>query len=119
MPYGDRRGPLGQGPLTGRGLGYCGGYDSPGYTKGIPAGRGFGYGYGRGAGYGRGYGWGRGRGFGAGWGRAWGYANPGYINYNAPAQSANEKAVLEDELKYLTERMEALKNRLKDLDKDE
>jgi hypothetical protein len=29
MPGGDRTGPLGTGPRTGRGLGYCGSYDSP------------------------------------------------------------------------------------------
>ena len=26
MPGGDRTGPLGQGPMTGRGAGYCGGF---------------------------------------------------------------------------------------------
>ncbi len=58
MPWGDRTGPLGQGPRTGRGLGYCAGYDSPGYTKGTPMGRGwFGRGWGRGFGFGRGFGW--------------------------------------------------------------
>lgn len=30
MPGGDRTGPLGAGPKTGRGLGYCSGYDLPG-----------------------------------------------------------------------------------------
>jgi len=30
MPYGDRTGPLGQGPRTGRGLGFCEGYGAPG-----------------------------------------------------------------------------------------
>ncbi len=33
MPWGDRTGPLGFGPMTGRGLGYCGGFDSPGFLK--------------------------------------------------------------------------------------
>ena len=33
MPRGDGTGPAGRGPKTGRGLGYCAGYDSPGYTK--------------------------------------------------------------------------------------
>ncbi len=57
MPYGDRTGPEGKGPRTGRGLGYCGGYDSPGYTRGTP--RGMGYGRGAGRGFGRGFGWNR------------------------------------------------------------
>jgi len=57
MPYGNRTGPEGKGPKTGRGLGYCGGYDSPGYTRGTP--RGMGYGRGAGRGFGRGFGWNR------------------------------------------------------------
>ncbi len=46
MPRGDGTGPAGQGPLTGRGLGCCAGYDAPGFVYG--AGRGFGRGPGRG-----------------------------------------------------------------------
>lgn len=33
MPRGDKTGPNGEGPKTGRGLGYCAGSDTPGYTK--------------------------------------------------------------------------------------
>jgi hypothetical protein len=33
MPRGDRTGPEGAGPMTGRGLGYCAGYPAPGYTS--------------------------------------------------------------------------------------
>jgi len=33
MPRGDRTGPLGQGELAGRQLGYCAGYDVPGYAQ--------------------------------------------------------------------------------------
>lgn len=54
MPQGDRTGPNGQGPMTGRAMGYCAGYNSPGFTKGIPRG---GAGFGRGMGRGRGFGW--------------------------------------------------------------
>lgn len=45
MPFGNGTGPLGQGPLTGRGLGPCAGYPNQGFT-----GRGFGRGFGRGRG---------------------------------------------------------------------
>lgn len=55
MPRGDRRGPEGFGPMTGRGYGYCAGYDAPGYAAPAP-GRGMGRGMGRRRG--RGYGWG-------------------------------------------------------------
>lgn len=56
MPQGDRTGPTGQGPRTGRALGYCSGYDKPGNTKGFDEGkgRGFGRGRGKGMGYGKG-----------------------------------------------------------------
>lgn len=55
MPGGDRTGPLGQGPMTGRAAGFCAGFTGPGYDNPRP-GRGFGRGWGRG--YGRGN-WGR------------------------------------------------------------
>jgi len=48
MPWGDRTGPAGMGPMTGRGAGYCAGYGVPGYANPI-SGRGFG---GRGGGWG-------------------------------------------------------------------
>ncbi|MGA2325982.1 MAG: DUF5320 domain-containing protein [Bryobacteraceae bacterium] len=51
MPFGDRTGPQGLGPMTGRGAGFCGGSGVPGSTN--PA-------------FGRGLG-GRGRGGGRGW----------------------------------------------------
>jgi len=49
MPGGDRTGPMGMGPMTGRAAGYCVGNQVPGYTS-TPggAGRGFGGGGGRG-----------------------------------------------------------------------
>lgn len=33
MPRGDRTGPTGQGPLTGRGAGYCAGFRLPGFLN--------------------------------------------------------------------------------------
>jgi len=54
MPGGDRTGPMGFGPMSGRGMGWCGRSGGAGF-----------YGPGRGAG-GRMYGWGGGRG-GRGW----------------------------------------------------
>ena len=56
MPWGDRTGPDGMGPMTGRRLGYCAGFSSPGYTRGYGMGRGLGRGFGRGRGGGRGFG---------------------------------------------------------------
>lgn len=34
MPTGDRTGPMGEGPRTGRARGYCSGFDTPGYEDG-------------------------------------------------------------------------------------
>ena len=48
MPRGDGTGPLGYGPMTGRRMGFCAGYDRPSF------GRSFGFGFGRGRGFGRG-----------------------------------------------------------------
>ncbi|MFH1570977.1 MAG: DUF5320 domain-containing protein, partial [Gemmatimonadota bacterium] len=59
MPRGDGTGPWGQGPMTGRSLGYCAGYEQPGYAAPGP---GHGWARGGGGGYGRGRGWGRGGG---------------------------------------------------------
>lgn len=56
MPAGDGTGPMGQGPMSGRGAGYCAGFQMPGYLNPGAGGR---FGYGRG--------WGRGRGRGPGW----------------------------------------------------
>jgi len=57
MPYGDRTGPLGRGPKTGRAAGFCAGYDVPG-SENYAFGRGMGRVGGRGrrfgyAGFGR------------------------------------------------------------------
>ncbi|HHF42155.1 MAG: hypothetical protein DRJ11_04565 [Candidatus Aminicenantes bacterium] len=78
MPFGDRTGPLGLGPRTGRGMGYCSGFPTPGFMNPGPGwgfgrgwfGRGWGFGFGRGW-FGRGFG--RGRGWGLGRGRGWRY----------------------------------------------
>ena len=65
MPFGDNTGPMGAGPMTGRGLGFCNGFDAPGAYRGGGRmggrmrggwragsfGRGFGVGMGRGAGW--------------------------------------------------------------------
>ena len=87
MPAGNGTGPDGMGPMTGRALGYCAGYDRPGYMNdgfGRGGGRGFGRGFGRGGGrgFGRGFGRGGGRGFGRGFGRGYGR---GYAPASAPA----------------------------------
>ena len=46
MPRGDGTGPMGLGPMTGRGAGFCAGLAAPGYANSI--GCGFGFNRGRG-----------------------------------------------------------------------
>lgn len=116
MPRGDRTGPMGQGPMTGRGLGYCGGYDEPGYAHPGP-----GYGWG-------GYGWGGG--WGGGWGRGWrhGYRATGlpfWARYGAgygpwgPAPQAptseQEAAQLKSQAEWLQKQLDAIQGRLDEI----
>lgn len=48
MPRGDQTGPAGAGPMTGRGTGFCAGFNAAGFQT---AGGGFGHGCGRGFGF--------------------------------------------------------------------
>jgi len=116
MPWGDRTGPFGAGPRTGRGLGYCSGNTMPGYMVGGP-GLGLGRGWGRGFGRGWGRGWfGRGRGW--GWGRGfWGWYDPYYPT--STVTKTDEKKFLEDQINGLSKTIETLKSRLEELEKEE
>ena len=102
MPRGDRRGPDGIGPMTGRGLGYCNRYNDPGYTKQAPrGGMGFGRGFGQGAGYGRRFSW---------------RANAPY----APAaayEPQDELQALKNEAKQMKESLDAVSERIKEMEK--
>ena len=117
MARGDGRGPDGMGPRTGRGLGYCNGYNTPGFANPINQ-----FGGGRGFGYGRGNGSGRGNGRGFGRGYGGGYA-PNAVpfvpqaNYPAPDKET-EKTYLENGLKELKTQMGNIEKRLKDLSKE-
>lgn len=53
MPRGDGTGPMSQGPMTGRGAGYCAGYPVPDYANARGGGMGMAWGRGGGRGYGR------------------------------------------------------------------
>ncbi len=123
MPRGDRRGPGGMGPMTGRGLGYCNGFDAPGFTADEPprGGAGYGRGYGGrgrgGMGFGPGFGYGRGRGYGRGWDR------PSYsasASDSLPSEVTRESGFdLAGELAFLKEEIKALAGRLDKLAKDD
>ncbi len=99
MPRGDRMGPSGEGPTTGRGMGYCTGNEHPGFMNAISN---------RGRGYGRGFQGGPGYGRGAGFGFRGGYGsyNPGNIS------DVSEKTLVENEIRILKDQLSALEDRL-------
>lgn len=127
MPAGDRTGPGGMGPMTGRGMGYCGGYDAPGWASRGPGQRLYGRG-GRsgGPGFGRG---------GGGWGyRHWyhatglprwargqrfvGFGVPPAAAYgapDAPPSREQEMEMLKDEAEWLQEQLNAINQRMDEL----
>jgi len=114
MPGGDGTGPMGMGSKTGRAAGYCAGYSRPGYANFVP-GRGWGFGFGRG--------WGRGRGWNRGWlgyGPAFGYpheAVPYYGDPNAPEFTPQQEAeMLKKEAKGMQEEIQAINQRISDLE---
>jgi len=112
MPGGDRTGPRGLGPRTGRAVGYCAGYNMPGYAN---PGFGRGFGFGRGRGFGRGF-QGRGRGF---WGRGvHPYPVPYYPDIYPEPSKEDEKVYLEDVVKGLEEELKMIRERLQELSKE-
>lgn len=116
MPAGDRTGPWGYGPRTGRGLGYCSGYARPGYMTAGP-------GWGLGRGFGRGRGMGRFFPFMSPWGAPYrGYPYPPPAPYAASSAggyppSVNEEEALSDEAAFLEAELDRIRERIGELKK--
>ena len=112
MPGGDRTGPLGMGPMTGRGAGDCAGTDIPGSSN-ITSGRG------RGMGFGRGRGFGRGMRRGLGWIGA--IAAGGLVARTllGAASKPDEKVVLTEQATAMEGALAKIKQRLRELEKDD
>ena len=122
MPGGDRTGPKGVGPMTGRGVGICAGNDVPGNMNPSAGRSGRGFGHGRGGGSGRGF-----QGGGRGWRhqnygtvipreeRGYGYQNP--AGSSASSTPVNEQTVKADELANLKEQVRVHKSVLEDFEK--
>ncbi len=93
MPSGDGTGPNGAGPMTGRAMGYCAGFNMPGFMN---------FGFGRSFGRGRGFAW---------------RARAMSIPQMQPAviTEEQEKELLEEDLKALKQEMEEIQKRLKEL----
>lgn len=113
MPRGNKTGPNGDGPMTGRAQGYCTGNNQPGFinNQAYP-----GMGFGRGArgGYGRGMGRGYGRGMGQGFGFRHGYQND-YVENRSPV---SEKTLIENEIRVLKDQLSYLEKQLSKPDND-
>jgi hypothetical protein len=95
MPGGDRTGPMGAGPRTGRGMGYCSGYEWPGYTNTGPGFRsGFGFG-------------------GRGWRKRF-YATgvPGWVTPTLEQETANLKAQAD----WLKAQLDAIQKRIEEIE---
>lgn len=99
MPGGDRTGPWGAGPRTGRGMGYCGNYNRPGFSN--PPG------YDR-LGFGFGHGW-----AGRGW-RHHFYAT-GIPGWAAPLTPEQETADLRAQADYLRSQLDVIQKRIEEL----
>lgn len=113
MPRGDKTGPLGQGPMTGRRGGYCAGSGMPGFNQG--GGSGF-----SGRGLSRAFGWGSGgRGvcawlFAAGL-PAWQRFAGGRASFEGPDPEL-EKSSLKSQVEALESELDRINKRLHDME---
>jgi len=103
MPRGDGTGPMGMGPMTGRGAGNCVGYVSPGFAN-------------RGIGFSRGMGGGRGfrRMFCLTGMPRW--ARDGYVPVVPGGQVTDEKTVLKNQEDFLEKQLQQVRERIKNFD---
>ncbi|HZK38844.1 MAG TPA: DUF5320 domain-containing protein [Clostridia bacterium] len=100
MPKGDRSGPMGMGPMTGRGAGFCADAANPAYAN-------TGCGFGRGRGFGR-------NDFARG-ARMRGRFSGFDQTVGAPVDEKDEKEFLSNQAKALQDRLEEINKRLAEL----
>ena len=106
MPGGDGTGPMGMGPMTGRGAGCCAGYVVPGFPGCV------GIGLGRRMGGGRGF---RRMFYSTGYP---GWAANSYIEPSQNGQAYDEMTVLKKQEELLEAQLKQVKNRLKGFDEE-
>ena len=99
---------MGAGPMTGRGAGWCAGYDRPGFANAVP-------------------GFGRGMGYRAGGGRGWrnmyyatglpAWARGGVIPPAPPVQATPDQEMMElrTQASWLAQQLEAIQRRIETL----
>jgi len=98
MPGGNGTGPMGMGPMTGRGAGNCAGFPATGYANTMP---------GRGLARGRG-----GRGPGRGMGLRWTNSNV----YNPALSSQEEAKLLKTQASSMQNEINSINDRIKELE---
>lgn len=115
MPRGNGTGPMGMGPRTGRGTGYCAGDKMPGFMNNLT---GFGYCQGRGQGwFGRDF-----RAMAGRWAQPCGPAYntaPMYYGYPYQPSAETEKELLVNEAEALKEQLGFLEKRISELESKE
>ena len=109
MPRGDGTGPMGMGPMTGRGAGYCNSSTSPDYANPVGFAGKFGCGFGRGRGYRNMF---RMTGI-PGWAR---YASPAFRGGDSAA--FDEKEFLNNQAEFLENQLQQVKKRLSNLNEE-
>lgn len=104
MPRGDRTGPVGTGPMTGRRAGYCSGSGVPGFMNSTLPGQSFGFGF---------------RGRGRGWSNtAYATELPGWQRFiYTPPTSQEEAESLKAQSSWLKEQLAAIDKRIEELEK--
>ena len=114
MPRGDRTGPMGMGPMTGRAAGYCAGYATPGFMN--P----YGGRFGRGMGWGRGGRWGRWGGYSMGYPMGYPNVMPAYgaVPYGTAYAPEHELEFLQNQAKVLGDQLNDVQKRIADLEKE-
>jgi hypothetical protein len=103
MPKGDGTGPVGMGPMTGMGAGFCAGFAVPGYMNRMP---GCGMGIGKGRGFRRMF-------YLTGMPGCARYGYPAYGSVNMPV--ADEKEILSNQAEFLESQLKQVKKRLQKL----
>lgn len=116
MPGGDRTGPMGMGPMTGRAAGFCAGYPMPGYANPW-GGRAFGRPFGA---------WGGGRGWRhryyatgvPGWAWAAGWRPGAPYPFPAAPSREQEREWLKAHAEALQQQLQAVNERLDELEQE-
>lgn len=106
MPRGDGTGPMGMGPVTGRGAGYCTGYAIPGFAN-----------Y-EGAGFGRRMGGGRGFRRMFNYTGVPGWTRNGYVTFGQNGQVFDKRTVLKNQEEFFEAQLKQVKDCLKGFDEE-